>query len=63
VPSPEIFREYIFGESNGKSISGINFRDKITGWKNYSVTLNFNGKDAKAASREHGDDRFMCGFQ
>lgn len=62
VPSPEIFKEYISGESNGKSISGINFRDKVTGWKNYSVTLNFSGKDAKTASREHGDDRFMQGF-
>ncbi len=62
VPSPEIFKEYISGESNGKSISGINFRDKVTGWKNYSVTLNFSGKDAKTASREHGDDRFIQGF-
>lgn len=62
VPSPGIFREYLSMESNGKSISGINFGDKTTGWKNYSVIFGFKGKDTFTTSREHGEDRFMQGF-
>ncbi len=62
VPSPGIFREYLSMESNGRSISRINFRNKTTGWKNYSVTLSFMGKDTFTTSREHGEDRFMQGF-
>lgn len=62
VPSPRIFKEYISDVSIGKSISGINFRDKITGWKNSSVSLSFNGNDVETTSRKHGDDRFMQGF-
>lgn len=39
VPSPGIFREYLGEESRKGKIVDVNFRDKVTGWKNYSMTL------------------------
>lgn len=35
VPSPRLWREYI----KGKNPSAINFRDKRSGWKSYSVAI------------------------
>ncbi len=37
VPSPGIFKEYL--ASQHSAVSDINFRDKRTGWKNYSITV------------------------
>ncbi len=59
VPSPGIFKEYIADESNGKPISGISFRDKKNGWKNYNVTLSYKMLNV---SREHNEDSYMRGF-
>jgi len=51
VPSPKVWRQYL-GEA---SLSRVNFRDKSTGWKNYSVVIG-------AVSRPHDDDEFMGCF-
>ena len=36
VPSPTIWKSYL----QGKEINKVDFRDKRTGWKNYSITVN-----------------------
>jgi len=44
VPSPDIWEEYLLyqKEKNKRSeIIGIDFRDKRTGWKGYSITIEF----------------------
>lgn len=53
VPSPKVWREYLNSRSKGRPISQINFRDKSTGWRNYSVLI---GQHAKP----HDDDDFMA---
>lgn len=59
VPSPEIWRKYLT-ETFGKysDIASINFRDKITGWKNYSFTVV--GKTV--ISEVHSKNSYMRGF-
>lgn len=41
-------------------ISGINFRDKSTGWKNYSFTVTFS--DGSRFSQPHDDNIYMRAF-
>lgn len=41
-------------------IQSINFRDKCTGWKNYSFTVTF--KDGKCFSEPHDDNLYMRAF-
>lgn len=41
-------------------IESINFRDKRTGWKNYSFTIKF--KDGKEFSQPHDDNLYMRAF-
>lgn len=41
-------------------IESINFRDKRTGWKNYSFTIKF--KDGKEFSQSHDDNLYMRAF-
>jgi len=41
-------------------IQSINFRDKRTGWKNYSFTVTF--KDGKCFSEPHDDNLYMRAF-
>lgn len=43
-----------------KDISHINFRDKISGWKNYNFTIQF--KDGKSFSQLHDDNLYMRAF-
>lgn len=38
VPSPKVFKKYL--DSRNEKIKTISFRDKTTGWENYSVKLN-----------------------
>lgn len=65
VPSPEVWREYlkVVCEENKKSISDIeklSFRDKRTGWKDYSFTLWY--KDGKEYSQKSSTNIYMRGF-
>lgn len=61
VPSPKIWREYL-GHKCAGGVSGIKeitLRDKITGWKNYSVRYTYgNGSELMPARK----DIFMVGF-
>ncbi len=40
VPSPKALRRYLdeIAQKEGEAVAGIDFRDKSTGWKGYSVT-------------------------
>ena len=45
VPSPMVWRKYLAEEivrqGNNPVVTGVNFRDKSTGWKKFSFVLNF----------------------
>lgn len=44
VPSPMVWRKYLeeeIADQGGAQLTGVNFRDKSIGWKNYSFVLNF----------------------
>jgi coenzyme F420-reducing hydrogenase beta subunit len=59
VPSPGVWKRYLdeLEQTYGSKIRDISFRDKITGWRNYSFTVNF--LDGKRHSELHGDNLFM----
>ena len=40
VPSPKVWKEYLRFKSKGRAVSVVNFRDKSTGWRNYSLRIN-----------------------
>ncbi len=62
VPSPHIFNLYIDREQKKykSDIIDINFRDKVTGWNNYSVTLKFN--NGQQRSLNYMKDLFFIAF-
>lgn len=39
VPSPKIWKQYLLQKSDKREITDINFRDKSTGWKRYSISI------------------------
>lgn len=44
VPSPMVWRKYLeeeIADQGGAQLTGVNFRDKSIGWKNFSFVLNF----------------------
>ncbi len=45
VPSPLVWTWFLNDISKGRGISDIKFRDKSTGWKNYSFTIKFKNGD------------------
>lgn len=48
VPSPNVWKEYLSyrcKRSRNKMVTDVNFRDKSTGWKNYSLTIKYGGGD------------------
>lgn len=55
VPSPKVFRRYL-RELNFKDGSKVEFRNKETGWKNYSLTIN---GDNKNYTKSHHKDDYM----
>ena len=57
VPSPGIFREYL--RSAVQPINKVNFRDKRTGWKHYSVTVKSEDKESSGVYHDNG---YMQGF-
>ena len=64
APSPCIFEKYVsdLGISK-KEITGINFRDKIYGWKNYSLRIDYRlqGKPKSYICR-NTEDPYLQGF-
>lgn len=59
VPSPKVWEIYINeqGETHESKITKICFRDKSTGWKGYSVKLNF--ENGTEYSQVFNQDAFM----
>ena len=62
VPSPLVYKSYIntLEKKNRSKIKEISFRDKSTGWKDYSVSFGFeNGKKLK---QFRTDNTYMNGY-
>ena len=55
VPSPGVWRIWLKKCSGGKAIQRVNFRDKSTGWRGYSVLIG-------ESRRHHDDDDYMVTF-
>lgn len=65
APKPKFWELYLIElcksiNQKVENISSINFRDKATGWKNYSFTIKF--KDDSVFSELHDDNLFMKAF-
>ncbi len=56
VPSPKLWKKYLSYKGE-KSIKNINFRDKKTGWKNFSISIDSNEKCKYCAT--HDRDPYM----
>lgn len=59
VPSPGVWKRYLkeLTQSYGNKITNVSFRDKDTGWKNYSMTICFG--NGKTYSQKHCEDTYM----
>ena len=71
VPSPMVWRKYLEEEiarqGNNSVVTGVNFRDKSTGWKKYSFVLNFSkasadGEQNTVFSSVFTDNAYMNAF-
>lgn len=63
VPSDELFDAYIHYQESlhaGKKITHVNFRDKSTGWKSYSLSATFS--DGGKYTEYSWKDPYMRGF-
>lgn len=65
VPSPGIWRQYLSSFTSKRkcevaNICNLNFRDKITGWEGYSVSMDFTDGTRYVSNREQ--DLWMKGF-
>lgn len=62
VPSPKVWAEYArFRERKACSkIKAVNFRSKSSGWKNYSIKIDF--ENGKISQKDLSTDLFMRGF-
>lgn len=62
VPSPKVWRNYadLQRKKAHGQISGVAFRNKTTGWKNYSLSIDFNNKRHRTSNLHK--DLFMRGF-
>lgn len=65
APSPEYWSRYLAELCQQQSktiddIEAINFRDKRTGWKNYSFTIRF--KNGETFTQPHDDNLYMRAF-
>lgn len=56
VPSPMVWDKYL-SESNKNGILEVNFRHKITGWKDYSVTIQYG--DGSTKTERLSDNEYM----
>lgn len=55
VPSPKLFEKYVkeLEKKNSDKVINYNFRDKSTGWNNYSNTINFKNKSISQLANEN----------
>lgn len=62
VPSPKVWKLYLEDQTqkNKSGVTAVWFRDKRIGWKQYSVTLQF--ENGNICSRLFSDDSFMNMF-
>ena len=60
VPSRLVWKEYLKKICAPEKLVSVKFRDKSTGWGNYSLTLY--GKTRKIYTKNHSDDLYMKGF-
>jgi coenzyme F420-reducing hydrogenase beta subunit len=59
VPSPLVWKEYLKSIGGGENPLDVSFRDKSTGWKNYSTKYLFEGKILHQLASQ---DLYMKGF-
>lgn len=64
VPSPLAWRKYLAEVkcNDGSAISGINFRDKSSGWKNYSLSIDFTGEQSRTIRSKFAENEYMGAF-
>ena len=70
VPSPMVWRKYLeeeIADQGDAVLTGVNFRDKSIGWKNFSFVLNFSkdegtGKHNYAISSVFTENAYMKAF-
>lgn len=60
VPSTYVWEHYKNFISDGKKIIGVNFRDKCTGWKTYSLKFDF--EDGSSYQNIGNDNAYIKGF-
>ena len=60
VPSPRVWKDYISSIQKNSIINSITFRDKCTGWKNYSFSATFT--NGYSIQEEHNSNLFIQGF-
>ena len=62
VPSPKALERYIEYQEGiyGSGIKSFSFRNKNTGWRNYSVRIEF--ENGKIYSKPFGEDSYMLSF-
>ena len=60
VPSTYVWEHYKNFIANGRTISGIKFRDKSTGWKTYSLKINFD--DGSSYKDIGNENSYIKGF-
>lgn len=60
IPSPKLWQKYLSEVSKGKVIAAINHRDKRTGWRNYSVVIQF--ANGKKKAQTHDDNPWTRAF-
>ncbi len=62
VPSPKLWERYVQyrEEKAGAALRSVTFRDKVSGWTNYSLTMAFD--DGAVRSETQGEDLYMRAF-
>ena len=62
VPSPAVWRKYLdyLKEKEHSNIKNVNFRDKVVGWHDFSLTVNF--ENGHAVSETFLKDKYMKMF-
>src|SRR5699024_7722990 len=49
ISSPKVLRKYLAETGNGKTVSEISFRDKSSGWKKFSMKVNWTDNTVSCA--------------
>ena len=59
VPSPAIWKAYLSDQCriHGSSVKSVSFREKSTGWKQFSMKISF--ENGKTYCQSHDEDAFM----